>query len=311
MSQSRAATRSDGGALCAFVDETGDCGRGPNSSPFFACACIVIAEEDEPKVSAVLTGLRADLNTPESLHWNRHARTYPRRQHITRTLTALTEIHVFYVVVDKATIPDELSVTFDDHKSFYNYTAGIVLERIMISARDWPGGKRRVSVHFGHVRGFDHESTRSFFATTRDERPSLPWSTLDPDAIGFDAPADVTGLQLADQYAGMLHAAIVPDDFGNHEPSHLLLVRPQLLHSSDGYTRDVGFVVIGDEEALSSRLPWWPIDGLDLLPPEEMMRRAVTTAPLPSPRQARILRTLFTRPKLQSPHAGVKPEVEE
>ncbi len=77
----------------------------------------------------------------------------------------------------------------------------------------------------------------------------------------FVGQASWDGLQAADAYAGMLHAAIVPDQFGGYESQHLLTVRHQLRRGPKGQTDGFGIKAWASPTALSS-LPWWPAGGL-------------------------------------------------
>lgn len=62
---------------------------------------------------------------------------------------------IVYVIVEKAAIPAG-SGMHTDHVIFYNYAAGMMMERLLLTAKDWPGGGRDVIVRFGHVRGVNH-----------------------------------------------------------------------------------------------------------------------------------------------------------
>jgi hypothetical protein len=145
------------------------------------------------------------------LHWRDHVRSFPRRQFATTTLTAFPRLIIIYVVVEKAAIPPHAKLR-DDQVFFYNYAAGLAVERILFAANEWPGGGRRVIVRFGHVKGFNHASTRDYLALKRFTAPTWhPWHRL-VGTVHFDDQANWLGLQAADQYAGMLKAAIA--DFG-------------------------------------------------------------------------------------------------
>ena len=95
--------------LRAYVDETGDRGCSSKSSAFFAFAAVVIANEDEPRLRAVMSQLRRDMKVPvgKALHWKDHVKTFPRRQHVARALAGVPDVRVIYVVVEKAAIPSE------------------------------------------------------------------------------------------------------------------------------------------------------------------------------------------------------------
>lgn len=248
--------------LRVYVDETGDRGSSRKSSPFFAFAAVLVSDEDEAQMRDAMRGLRTELKVPPkaALHWNRHAKTFSRRQHVARTLSQLTKVTVCYVVVDKAAVPAG-SGMLGNHVLFYNFAAGLVLERAVLAARHWTGGKRDVLVRFGHVRGFDHSTTRDYFARKKETptTAALPWGCL--KSVHFSDQASWDGLQAADQYAGMFHAAFHPDEFGGYEPNHFLAVRHQLRRSESGDAWGRGFKLLGNK-TMATSLEWWPATGL-------------------------------------------------
>lgn len=248
--------------LRVYVDETGDRGTSPKSSSFFAFAAVLVPDEDEAGLRLAMDDLRTSLKTPPgtALHWNRHVKTFSRRQHVTCTISAVPEVRIVYVFVDKASLHAG-SGMLDDHVLFYNYAAGLLLERVVYAARDWQGGPRDALVRFGHVRGFKHATTHEYFARkTRHSRTKhLPWGHL--RSVYFCDQASWDGLQAADQYAGMLHAAFHADEFGRYEDVHLLAVRHQLRRNPWGSAWGYGFKLMGDQRAATS-MPWWPNGGI-------------------------------------------------
>lgn len=247
--------------LRAYVDETGDRGHSAKSSPFFAFAAVLIADEDEPHLRATMSQLRRDLKTPpgKALHWNEHVKSYGRRQHVSSQLAAVPRLMVIYVIVEKTAIPAS-SGMYSDHVLFYNYAACMITERVLLAARDWPGGRRHAAIRFGHVRGFDHSTTTSYFTLKASKPGWIPWDLLDGQ-VKFSDQAQWDGLQAADQYAGILNVAVTADQFGGYEEAHLLRVRYQVRRSAAGVSRGYGFKVLGNEATFTS-LPWWPQEGL-------------------------------------------------
>ncbi|WP_328639707.1 DUF3800 domain-containing protein [Streptomyces canus] len=246
----------------AYVDETGDRGTSATASPFFSFAALLIADEHEPAMRAALSQLRRDLKVPhgKALHWKEHVKVYPRRQYVTRTLAELEGVQIVYVVVEKAAIPAQAGMR-RDQVIFYNFAAGIILERLLLAARDWPGGTRDLRVRFGHVRGFDHRTTCAYFKIKPERGPGwVPWHLLQGQP-SFEDQAKWDGLQAADQYAGMLSAAIRTDRYGGYEAAHLLGVRHQIRRNGLGASRNYGFKILGNEATFTS-LPWWPSEGL-------------------------------------------------
>lgn len=251
--------------LRAYVDETGDRGRSATSTPYFAFAAVLIADEDEPKLRATMSQLRRDLKVPHgrALHWKDHVKTFSRRQYVARRLSGINELKIIYVVVEKAAIPASAGMRID-HVIFYNFAAGFILERALLAARDWQGGPRDLAIRYGHVKGFDHKSTTSYFRRKPyqgSSRVPVPWHLL-RDQPRFSDQASWDGLQAADQYAGMLHAAALrTDDFGGYEEAHLLQVRRQIRRDGAGKSWGWGFKWLGNEATITS-LPWWPATGL-------------------------------------------------
>lgn len=242
--------------LRVYIDETGDRGVGPKASPFFAFSAVLVADEDEPHLMQAIRSLRQSFNIPPSkaLHWNEHVKTFPRRQHVATVLGSLTPVMVLHVAVEKAGIPSHAGMR-NDHELFYNFAAGMVLERVLLAARDWPGGSRDALVRFAHVRGFKHETTRDYIehrARTNDPH-WVPWRRL--HSLHFDGQANYLGLQAADQYVGMLWLAFRRDDFGGFEEHHFLQTAHQI-RAVNGRRVNYGFKWLGRPETLAA-IPWW------------------------------------------------------
>src|SRR5262249_9203473 len=247
--------------LRVYVDETGDRGIGPKASRFFAFAAVLVTQEEEPWLRDTVEHLRQDLKTPpgKALHWNEHARSYSRRHHVAQPLAVVSGITIIYVIVEKSAIPHGVAIRCDQ-VVFYNHAASLVVERALLAARDWPGGPRTAVIRFGHVRGFDHSTTRQYFARKALQGESVPWTLLS-GGVHFDNQLEWDGLQAADMYAGMLHSACRCDEFGNYEEHHLLAVRHQVHRNPQGSAWGWGFKVLGNNTTIQS-LPWWPPEGI-------------------------------------------------
>jgi hypothetical protein len=63
----------------------------------------------------------------------------------------------------------------------------MTMELILFAARDWPGGMRDAIVRFGHVRGFDHCLTASYFQRKAKADQWVPWDRLH-GVVHFDNP---------------------------------------------------------------------------------------------------------------------------
>lgn len=247
--------------LRAYVDETGDRGHSGRSSKFFAFSAVLLSEEDEPELRRAMSLLRREMGTPvgKALHWKDHVKNFDRRQRVSTVLGRLSGLQVIYVIVEKAAIP-ATSHMRTDHTVFYNYAAGLMMERLLLATQGWPGGRHKLVVRFGHVRGFDHTTTIDYFQVKRIMPPELPWSILH-GKVHFENQAEWDGLQAADQYAGMLNAAISPDPYGGYEQHHLLAVKHQIRGFQDAQAWGRGFKVLGNPLAFTS-LPWWQSLGI-------------------------------------------------
>lgn len=246
----------------AFVDETGDRGTGPNASRFFSMAGVVVAEEDYAALSAAIIGIKARFGVEKAkpLHWKDHVKTFDRRQFVTRELSSIPGLIVNYVIFEKAAIPHTAGMR-SDQSTFYNYTAGLMMERLLLTGQYWPGQTRDVRVSFGHVRGFDHDKTLDYFRIKKEQgQGPARWSLLE-GTPRFLAMSTNSGMQAADQYAGMLSAAMNVDRFGGYEAQHLLSIKPQIRRSSSGSSAGYGFKTMTQQVTLQS-YPWWPAGGL-------------------------------------------------
>ena len=244
--------------LRAYVDETGDRGSSGKSSDFFAFACALIADEDEDPLRAAVSQLRRDLKVPvgKALHWKDHVKTFSRRQHVTSLLTAVPNMRLIYVLVDKSAIPASASMR-SDQAIFYNFAAAFILERALLAAKYWSKGSRDLVLRFSQVRGFNHALTNYYFdlRIATDNPPWMPWHLLSGRAR-FSDQGSWDGLQAADQFAGMLSAAIRQDQYGNYEPHHLIRAAP-LIRRESGRAWRYGFKLLGDNRATVLAFPWW------------------------------------------------------
>lgn len=252
----------DGVVLHAWVDEMGDRGTKQSSSEYFAMAAVVVPDSHRQGLADAIAEIKVafGIPLPTPLHWNRHCKPHSRRQFVSRRLAAVEGVRVTYVVFEKAAIPMKAAI-LEDGAKFYNYTAGIALERVLLTAADWPGDDKQVQVQFGHVKGFDHQETTKYFWSKRAQKSIVNWNLLKADPK-FVATAQNSGIQAADQYAGMLRAALCSDELGGYDETHLLRIRHQIrrnprTQSSWGY----GFKVMARDNAMQS-LPWWPAEGV-------------------------------------------------
>ena len=184
-------------------------------------------------------------------------------------LAALPRVSINYVIFEKTAIPAQAAMA-KDQVVFYNYTAGLMLERILLTARHWPDRPHDVVVvvvRFGHVRGFDHGETLAYFRRKQRADNGLAWGLLRADPKFVDARAldglQAAGcrLQAADMCAGILNVALHPNELEGYEQHHLLAIRHQIRRSGTGASWGCGFKVMSQPGTMQS-YPWWPTGGL-------------------------------------------------
>jgi len=231
--------------LLAFVDETGDRGYSKKSSEYFAMAAVIFPASDQQKIKDLLNGIKTKHNIPikTQLHWRKHCRLHETRKYIAGELAKLKNVTVIYVISDKKTMPQ-------DHEKFYNIVAAYTLERILKYAEDQ---NTKVSVKYGHVKGFNSQSTLNYFQNKIWRLGNYNCLTEQPKWIGADTNS---GIQLADQYAGILWAAMIADKYGNYEPSYLEKIKHQIRKSKHGKISGYGIKAIS-ADSNPRHFKWW------------------------------------------------------
>lgn len=252
--------------LHVYIDETGDRGFSSQSirqSPFFAMTALLVPGEDEWMIKTTAGGLRALIHDerPEDLlkplHWVKHFRAkHPeRRQRAARALAMLPNAQVIHVIADKSTLGQDYGLSLDG-SIFYNYTARLLLERVALTAKHWPGGPRLAVTRLGAVKHMDHGESLAYLSRIRDglisgQTWNVPW-----DHIKWPPTWEATsrdGIQLADIHAGMLHCALAGDPASAECARHLLMCKHQLRRSAGGTVMGYGVKVIGRERFVTSR----------------------------------------------------------
>lgn len=243
--------------LMTFVDEAGDRGIGRKSSPYFIMGAVTVEEATRVDLAKAVASIKERFTIPltKPLHWTDHCRTFARRQFVARSFAAIPGVQVNYVIFKKTTIP-AASGLGTDHRKFYNYAAGVLLDRVLLGATYWPGGRQPVRPFFGHVRGFDHSETLAYLER-HAARHSFADRTLLAAPPKFIATAQNSGVQAADQYVGMLRDAICVDEFGGYEEQHLMLVRHQIRRGPGNEAINYGIKAFA-EPGFPVNLPWWP-----------------------------------------------------
>ena len=233
-------------ALLAFVDEIGDRGHSGKSSEYFAMAAVIFPVILQQKVKDCIANMKTTLgiNIKTAFHWRKHCHRHDVRKYVAGEIAKLEEITVIYVISGKKTAPE-------DHAKFYNIVAAFTLERILKHTEKL---NTMVDVRFGHIRGFNHSTTLDYFKR-RDWRLCDYHKLMnEPKWISADSNS---GIQLADIYAGILGAAMIPDRFGNYESLYLEMIRHQIRKSTQEKISGYGIKAISADNNPRS-FKWWP-----------------------------------------------------
>jgi len=229
----------------AFVDEIGDRGYSKKSSEYFAMAAVIFPASMQQKVKNCITSIKTKFGIPLKvpLHWRKHCRMHEYRKVVIGEITKLEGVTVIYVISDKKTV-------FVDHTKFYNIVAACTLERILKKVEELD---TQVSVWFGQVKGFDHSTTIDYFQKRTWRLGNYERLINQPKWIPADSNS---GIQLADQYAGVLGAAMIADKFGNFEPLYLEAIKHQIRKSKDGKICGFGIRALSKDNNPKS-FKWW------------------------------------------------------
>jgi len=215
-----------------YIDETGDRGQGPTSSPIFGMAAVLVDDNAATALRLAVEQLRRDLQVPVNsvMSWKNNAKTHDRRKRVAELLGSVGGLRVCYVyVVKSALYPDSY---LSHPQRFYNYVAYKTYKSTLWAARNWKGSSARVWTRFGHVRGHDHTTTTRYIARTAAIDPTVPHH-LEQGRRWVSADRYLES-QAADMYGGFLKSAVWPDgQFGYTEPSYLLSIWHQIRNSND------------------------------------------------------------------------------
>lgn len=141
------------------------------------------------------------------------------------------------------------------HERFYNYVAKHLDNQVLWAARDWRGSGARVWTRFGHVKGFDHDSTARYLAESVRNDSRVPHHM--EQGLRWVSSTEYLESQAADLFAGFLKAAVWPDGaYGYVEAAYLTSVWHQI-HKSDSCVIPLGIHVMPDDRLLRMN-SWFP-----------------------------------------------------
>ena len=245
-----------------YVDEVGDRGTKPTSSPFFSFAALVV--RDGPNDQAMMAAhdqACIDLQKPTgtALHWRDNLKYHHQRRYAAELLGSL-KCRLVYVVVEKARC-SRSSYIMSNTEAMYLWPARLLLERVSWLVDEAPGGAGKAIVTFGEVKGFKAETLARYVRELRDSQTDIRWQAI--QNVRMRPAAASKGVQFADIAAGALDQAIRPQ-LGGVEPAYLAALRPVIYQRPPGPLTSYGLKAVPSDEVLTS-LAWWP-DFLDGMP---------------------------------------------
>lgn len=224
------------GHLYAYIDETGDRGMSPQSSPIFGMAAVLVSQTHAPHLRQAVSLLRKDFHVPDDrpMSWKEAGKTHDRRRHAAEVLGAVDNVRVLYVYADKQQL--QHAGFANDLTLFYNYVAGKMFKSILWAAQNWQGHPTPVHIRYGHVRRHDHRTTEAYLrGSTFEDDPKIPTYLL--AGLEWVSATQYLESQAADMYGGFLRAAVWPKrtEWGDEYtyPEFLHAVWHQIRHSED------------------------------------------------------------------------------
>lgn len=215
-----------------YIDETGDRGQSPASSPIFGMAAVLVDDQAATDLRQAVRQLRRDLQVPDNavMSWKNNVKTHDRRKRAAELLGAVQGLRVCYVYAIKSALRADSYRS--DPQRFYNYVAYMTYKSTLWAARNWKGIDARVWTRFGHVRGHDDTTTRSYITRMAATDTRVP-NHMEQGLRWVSADRYLES-QAADMYGGFLKSAVWADgQFGYTEPSYLLSIWHQIRNSDD------------------------------------------------------------------------------
>lgn len=249
-----------GSIIRAYVDETGDRGTKPASSPYFAFAAVICRDTNRQMLLDELDRLVDDMGMAAGtvLHWAQNIKYHGQRKVATQRLGALP-IRLIYVAVPKTSLGGYLQSSTE---GYYNYLARIVVERVALFTRSRARAEKvsiNAKVTFGRVKGFPPSVLQDYLQKVRAWDDCAHWEAYLTKQVDVRGQAEERLLQWADIAAGAFDSAARPDRFGNHEPTYLTALASRVDRSPEGKTLGWGIKTLGSYDWLKST-PDWPVE---------------------------------------------------
>ncbi|GGK52605.1 DUF3800 domain-containing protein [Nocardia camponoti] len=239
----------------AYIDETGDRGSGPNSSPVFGMAAVIVDDLSAPELRSAVTTLRTDFGVPAGkvMSWKEHVKNHDRRKRASAVLAGVPNLHVCYVFAVKNEVDPSSYIC--DPVRFYNFVALETYRSVAGAARDLYGTDARLWTRYGHVRGHDHNTTDAYIRRKSQTDERIPWHM--EQGLRWVSADKYLESQAADLYGGFLKAAIWPSgEFGYTESAYLMSIWHQI-RASEHCVVPHGLRSMPDT-GLVAKMEWFP-----------------------------------------------------
>lgn len=236
-----------------YVDETGDRGFGPKSSPYFCLAACAFKHSNAGDVIEAMKKLNRalgrDLTHP--IHARDHLKKHDQLMEAVERLAGLDSIlNVFYVVLPKSSTPRSAMMR-KDPDYVYNYLAKILLERMSWFARD---AQLPAYPCFASVKRMPRIHLDQYISILQTEAGDIDWQWL-ITPVGVDQANNRIGMQWADIAGRAIWKATTPGPLPPHrvEPVYLETMAPVIW----GQRPVESYGIKSIQSGWHNSQPWW------------------------------------------------------
>ena len=247
--------------LEVHIDETGDRGIQPSSSPYFFMTACVSRASNRHLLETAMQDLNNVLGRPQKqeIHSFRHLKDHEKLIEASERLAAIKEMRIFFAIIPKASITANEYI--HSHSiTMYNLLCSLMLERISWFARsvDLPAHPT-----FASVRRLPRENLDRYISWVQRLKTDIEWDWLRLPVSVVRASSQI-GLQWADISGRALWRALVPSSKPPHriEAIYLKELAPVIWDARPLETYGLHCI----DPRWHEQISWW--HDLDALVPE-------------------------------------------
>lgn len=208
------------------IDETGDRGMKPGSSPYFFMTACAFRASNRHLLKTAMKDLNMVLGRPpgQFMHSADHLKSHEKLIEAAERLAAINEIRLFFVIIPKNSITQYTPMR-GDTTYMYNYTSRLMLELI-----SWFAHSMRLSAHptFASVKRLPRTNLDKYISLLHTNNvENIVWKRLKLPVSVVQANERI-GIQWADIAGRTLLKALVPSATPPHriEPMYLKTLAP-------------------------------------------------------------------------------------